>query len=307
MSIDITPFQSSTAAPANYAPRSAYARAVRAPAEVALRQLTEREMLAMEQVECPVIHRFGPGVYIREVLIPAGTFAIGHHQNFEHQNIMLKGRVTVQNEDGSTSELVAPTIFVGKPGRKVGYIHEDVVWLNVYATTETDIEKLEATLITKSGDWLGNQAAKQLDLLKNSVDAADYHRVLAEFGFSEEQARSMAHNETDLVDLPYGGYKVMVSDSRIEGKGLFATAGIVPGEVIAPARISGNRTIAGRYTNHSVAPNAEMVMRENGDIDLVASTSINGCHGGQRGDEITINYRGALALQLTKENCPCQQ
>lgn len=307
MNIDITPSKPCDAAPTNYAPRSAYACVTSAPSRVVLPQLTEREMLAMEQVECPVIHRFGPGVYIREVLIPAGTFAVGHHQNFEHQNIMLKGRVTVQNEDGSTSELVAPTIFVGKPGRKVGYIHEDVVWLNVYATTETDVEKLEAMLITKSADWLETQAGKQLELLKNHIDDADYRQVLVEFGFSEERARAIAHNEADLVELPYGGYKIMVSDSPIEGKGLFATASIAPGEIIAPARIGGKRTIAGRYTNHSLVPNAEMVLRESGDIDLVATMPIGGCRGGQRGDEITINYRSALALQITKENLPCQQ
>jgi hypothetical protein len=33
--------------------------------------------------------------------------------------------------------------FVGKPGRKVAYIIETVVFQNIYATDETDIEKLE--------------------------------------------------------------------------------------------------------------------------------------------------------------------
>lgn len=118
----------------------------------------EEFMLTQEQVPCPVIHRFGPGVYMREVKIPAGTMAVGHHQNFEHMNIVLAGRVTILQDDGSTTEVVAPAMYVGKPGRKVGYVHEDLVWLNIYATTETDIDRLEAQLVTKSPAHEGIEA-----------------------------------------------------------------------------------------------------------------------------------------------------
>ncbi len=36
--------------------------------------IVESEMMKQEQVECSVVHSFGPGVYRREVKIPAGTF-----------------------------------------------------------------------------------------------------------------------------------------------------------------------------------------------------------------------------------------
>src|SRR3990167_5411984 len=45
--------------------------------------MMEQYCLKKEQVECPVYHRFGPGIYIREVHIPAGTFAIGLHQSYK--------------------------------------------------------------------------------------------------------------------------------------------------------------------------------------------------------------------------------
>lgn len=270
-------------------------------------QLVEKKMLELDQVECNVVHRFSPGIYIREVTVPAGTFAIGHHQNFEHTNIFLKGRVTVLQEDGTTSELVAPMIFTGKPGRKIGYIHEDMVWLNVYATDETDIETLESIFLTKSDSWIESNSEKSLLRIKNAVDTDDYYKTLDEFGFTDEQARAQSYNTEDMTELPYGGYKIMVSSSAIEGKGLFATSEIQEDEVIAPARISGKRTIAGRYTNHSISPNARMVMRSNGDIDLVAIKNIKGCHGGQNGDEITINYREALSLQINPIGAICQE
>ena len=256
----------------------------------------EHFMLDQEQVECPVIHRYGPGIYIREVKIPAGTLAVGHHQNFEHMNIMLQGRVTVLNDDGSTSELVAPAMFVGKPGRKVGYIHEDMVWLNVYSTTEQDVTKLEDKFLTKS-EYFGQHYEGKVALLKSEVDQVDYRKVLVEFGFTEEQARSQSENTDDMMELPGGGYKIKVAASGIEGQGLIATAIIAAGEAIAPARLYGKRTIAGRYTNHSVNPNAKMV-RSGSDIYLVATKQINGCRGGLDGEEITIDYRQALSLTL---------
>lgn len=255
----------------------------------------EAEFLKMDQVDCPVVHRFGPGIYIREVRVPAGSYAIGHAQKHVHLNIFLQGRVSVVNEDGSTTEMVAPMTFVGQPGRKVGYVHEEMVWQNVYATDETDIEKLEAMFLDKSDVWQSHQAS--VPLLSYEADRVDYASVLTEFGFTEAIARSQSENEADQVPFPMGGYKVAVMPSPIEGRGLFAMGGIAQGECIAPARIGGMRTPAGRFTNHSAAPNARMVMRGD-DIDLVATRDIRGCAGGQLGEEITIDYREALRLQI---------
>src|SRR5213079_638452 len=124
--------------------------------------LIEREFLKLPQVDCPVVHRFGPGIYIREVTVPAGSYAIGHAQRFEHMNVFLKGRVTVMNDDGTSTDLVAPMTFIGKPGRKIGYVHEDMVWQNIYATAETDIATLEATYLDKSEGWQAHQASVPL-------------------------------------------------------------------------------------------------------------------------------------------------
>ena len=262
--------------------------------------ILEAGLLNIPQVGCDVIHRFGPGLYIREVFIPAGTFAIGHRQKTRHMNIMLKGRVTIVNDDGTTTELVAPHMFVGEPGRKCGYIHEDMVWQNIYATTETDVETLEKMFLDKSDCW---EEHNKVRLLQNNLDQKDFCVALEEFGLTEEIARTQSEDARDQIPFPFGGYKVAVSDSPIEGKGLFATANIKPGEIIAPARIEGKRTPAGRFTNHSQNPNAKMVMTGQ-NIDLVASRSIGGCLGGALGEEITIDYRQALSLSRERV---CQQ
>lgn len=261
-------------------------------------------MLDLPQVKCEVIHRFAPGLYIREVTVPAGTMAVGHWQRTEHLNILLKGRVTVLNDDGSTTDLVAPMIFVGKPGRKCGYIHEDMVWQNIYATTETDVEKLEEMFLDKHKAWDQHLESVQAKLLPPVNEHNDYLDMLAEFGVTEEFARAESERDDNMIDLPYGSYKIKVGASNIEGKGLMATADIQPGEIIVPARIGNMRTIAGRYTNHSPMPNAKPVRNGHTGIDLVALREISGCLGGHDGEEITIDYRESLrlAMQINQEN-----
>ena len=261
-------------------------------------QTLEHEFLKQKQVECSVTHRFGPNIYIREVTIPSDTFSIGHYQTTEHLNVMLKGRVTIINEDGSKNELTAPQTFVGKPGRKIGYIHEEVIWQNIYSTDETDIEKLEQMFLNKSITWQENQKNKQLLIgFDHSEDVADFFNAIKEYGFDAETVRNQSENEDDQIKMPIGSYKMMVSDSKIEGKGVFATGNIKKGEIIAPARINGMRTPAGRYTNHAKNPNAIMILLDNNDINLVAKSDIFGCFGGDLGEEITIDYRQALNLR----------
>lgn len=265
-------------------------------------QTLEKHFLNEKQADCPVTHIFAPNIYIRQVAIPAGTFSIGHYQTTEHLNIMLKGRVTMVNEDGSHSELVAPQTFVAKPGRKIGYIHEDMIWQNVYSTNETDVEKLEAMFLHKSITWQEHQKSQELLLtLDHSSDVADYYLAIAEYGFDHETVRRQTENLEDQIPMPFGDYKIMIADSKIDGKGVFATGNIEEGEVIAPARIDGKRTPVGRYTNHSKNINAIMVLRDNGNIDLVAKKAITGCQGGNLGQEITIDYRQAISLAIRRD------
>jgi hypothetical protein len=257
----------------------------------------EAVIMQKEQVDCPVVHRFGPGIYMREVTIPAGTIAVGHHQNFEHLNIVLAGRVRMLNADGSSEIVQAPTTFTSPPGRKIGYIYEDLVWLNVYPTTETDVEKLEAHYLTKSP--VAQEHIKGFAKLERTVDREDFKAALLEFGVSAKRVREESERMDDRVDLPPGGYSVQVGPSDIEGKGLFATAPFNIGDTIVPALLGGKRTIAGRFTNHAKEPNAAAVLYANGDIAFVAINPISGNKGGGLGDEITVDYRQVLAIKET--------
>ncbi len=246
-------------------------------------------MLTQPQAPCNVRHRFAPGLYIREVTIPADTYAIGHYQKTEHMNVMLCGSVTMIHEDGSHEYLVAPQSFVAPHGRKVGYIHEDMVWLNIYATNETDIDKLEAIYLEKSPTY---KAQENPPLLSHD---GDYAQMLSDLSVTAEEVRAQSEESSDLIPFPQGDYKVKVGKSGIEGMGLIATSDIEAGEFICHARIYGKRTPAGRYINHARDPNAEMVDKA-GDILVRAVRGIAGCCGGSDGEEITVDYRQALKV-----------
>lgn len=264
----------------------------------------EKEMLDMPQADCPVAHHFGPGIYIREVTLPAGIFAVGHAQRFDHLNIMLTGKVAIVDE-GKVRVLEAPMIFTGKPGRKVGYVIETCVWQNVYATEETNIDALEAYYLDKSENWKAyDKEQSNIIYALNQPDRDDFEQVLKDFGFNAETVRQQSEDESDQIDMPVAFKAVaQVRDSNIEGKGLFLSWHTMSSQIIAPARISGKRTPAGRYVNHSMNPNCKYVADENGDIYLMSLRDIDGCKGGGCGEELTVDYRQALALNMELSAC----
>ena len=254
----------------------------------------EAALLGQPEFDCPVTHRFGPGVYIREVFMPKGAYVIGHRHKTTHLNVMLTGVIGLFNDDGTETILHAPQTFVAPPGRKSAFIYEDVVWQNVHATDETNVEKLEEMFLDVSPAYLEHHKVQRGNY---SDDQEDYFAAVAQAGFDPLTVREWSDSHND-VPFPPGDYKIKTSASPIEGKGLFATGGIAHNELIAPARVDGQRTPAGRYVNHSKTPNAELVQDDNGDLYLFAIRAIEGYKGGTLGEEVTIDYRQALSLLL---------
>ena len=110
----------------------------------------EMTLAKLPPVDCPVTHHFGPNIYIREAVMPAGTVVVGKSHKTEHMCNMIEGRMIMVGEDGVQVEVVAPAIFMAKKGQKVAYIIETVRFQNIFSTSETDIEKLENMLVDSS-------------------------------------------------------------------------------------------------------------------------------------------------------------
>jgi len=255
----------------------------------------EATLLNMEQIDAPVTHRFAPNIYIREVSMEAGAFVMGHYHKTKHLNIMLKGKIKFLGADGLWVEMSAPQTFVAEEGRKVAFVYEDTIWQNVFSTDETDTDKLEKMYLRKSTTWDEYKNASDMLLgFDGANDTVDYYKAIAEFGLTHEKVQELTNNQDDQIPFPHGSYNVTVSDSKIEGKGMFATKTFKEGERIAVARIGANRTPAGRYINHSMTPNSYPVTQGDSAY-IVANREIKGCKGGSLGEEITIDYRQSLS------------
>jgi len=101
------------------------------------------------QGDVVITHLFAPGVYTREMFVPAGCMITGAIHKTEHISIFLSGTMLVPDETGQTIEISGPIVELAKPGiKRVGYVTKDVRWITVHATEETNLETLEKMLVT---------------------------------------------------------------------------------------------------------------------------------------------------------------
>jgi hypothetical protein len=228
----------------------------------------------MTQSDFDTKHYFVPGIYMRSIAIPKGVCLTGKIHKTEHMCILSQGEVSVQTEYGM-KRLKASSVVHSKPGMKrVLYAHEDSVWINVHhnPSDEQDIEKVDDLFVVDTFEQFYISSKRTLD------------DVLNVLGKTHAELTSISENIDDQIPFPVEPDGISVGESLVHGKGVFATKSFSKGDVIAFARIGDKRTPVGRFCNHSGDPNSEMVMRENGDVDLVAIKEIG------QGFEILSDY-----------------
>lgn len=126
----------------------------------------QTECLKFEQIELPLLHDFAPGLYLRRIFMPKGTFVIGKTHKTEHFNIVLSGAAIVMI-DGEIKLITAPYVFKsGKGVKKVLHILEDMIWMTTHPTDETDLDKLEEICICSEEEEreLLKEELKQLEV-----------------------------------------------------------------------------------------------------------------------------------------------
>lgn len=123
----------------------------------------ERLIETLPQVDCPITHHFAPGVYMREMFIPAGVMLTGAVHKTEHLTVLVKGRLLLVNGSGGT-EVVAPATLLSPAGiKRAGYAVEDSVVMTIHATNETDPDKLVSELTeSTASELLGGAGNRQL-------------------------------------------------------------------------------------------------------------------------------------------------
>lgn len=94
-------------------------------------------------------HRFTPGLYIRQIFIPARTILTSRIHLTEHPFVISKGDISVWTKDTGTQRLRAPYSGITKPGtRRLLFAHDDTIWTTFHATDETDVATIENTITT---------------------------------------------------------------------------------------------------------------------------------------------------------------
>lgn len=111
----------------------------------------EADMAKLPQVVFPVFHRFAPGLYMREIHIPAGHIWTTATHKKDHFYLMLKGKTRMASSTEGDVIHEAPCSGVTLAGtRRVVTSEEDVIWVTVHPNPNniTDIEKLSGELVT---------------------------------------------------------------------------------------------------------------------------------------------------------------
>ena len=101
--------------------------------------------------DCPVTNHFAPGLYAREMFIPAETVLTGKIHKYANLSIMSKGALRLFMEDGTTKDVRAPFTYVAPPGtRRAALALEDTVWTVIHATEETDVDEIERQVVAQT-------------------------------------------------------------------------------------------------------------------------------------------------------------
>jgi len=238
------------------------------------------------------LHRFVPGMYSREMFVPAGNLLTGAVHKQEHISIFLEGVLLVPDEDGNSKVIQAPMVEVGHPGMKrIGVALTDVRWITVHRTDAQTVQEVEDEIIT-------NDPNEVYDLLMQDPTARIEYEKDKALGQRDQVALDQAdfkliedkEPREELLKLPVKEMEhegVEIKQSERHGLGLFTTKDFRQGEVIAPGVVDGELISFSRYCNHSRNPNAEPLY-DGSDAYIRASRDI------ETGEEVTMDYRDTI-------------
>ena len=113
----------------------------------------------------------------------------------------------------------------------------------------------------------------------------DHEAFKKEYKITDELEKLVLDITSDLDLSDIQGVKL--SNSNIHGLGVFAES-FKKDKIIGYARLDGNRTILGRYTNHAKSHNAKPIKIGN-NIMLYAVKDIEQ-------EEITVDYRDMIDI-----------
>lgn len=116
--------------------------------------------------ELPVEHVVADGMYLRKLFMPKGTLLVGKIHLKSCLNIVAFGDISVLTELGSARIKSGAVGVSGRGIQKVGFAHEDTMFINVFRTDEIDIEKIEAEIASEVHVQVELPGAQAKELLR---------------------------------------------------------------------------------------------------------------------------------------------
>lgn len=104
-----------------------------------------------EQIYPEMQNYFGVDVYAREMKMPKGSVFTGHFHKFENLNILSKGKCIVISPNGK-QKIEAPFTQVFKPGKKMFFVEEDMVWTTIIGTELKNEDEIKEKFINPEID-----------------------------------------------------------------------------------------------------------------------------------------------------------
>jgi hypothetical protein len=135
-----------------------------APFEPATDRLATRDAIAKRKdemlasphlVELPFTESLAGGLYTRTLFIPKGCELVGKIHRKPCVNIVVKGDITIMTETGLLRVQAGYSVTSPAGIQKIGFAHEDTIFINVFRTDVTDIGQVEKDLICESFEALG--------------------------------------------------------------------------------------------------------------------------------------------------------
>jgi hypothetical protein len=98
----------------------------------------------------PLKHHIKDGMYTREIFMPKGMLVLSFIHKTSHPSFFMSGDMSIITDTGAVERIKAPKVVQTEIGtQRIGYMHEDCVWVCAYRTDATTVEQAEKELYTE--------------------------------------------------------------------------------------------------------------------------------------------------------------
>lgn len=108
----------------------------------------EAEMVNIGVSEFETYHLFTPGLYVRTIHVPAGSYITSKIHKTEHPFVLSEGIITIFTEQGGEETFHSPYMGVTKEGsRRFAKTETACIFSTFHVTDKTDLEEIEKEVV----------------------------------------------------------------------------------------------------------------------------------------------------------------